>query len=120
MLEQRQDTKYIDLTSSPFDDDAITYNDYSKADAGYSLKKGGVKNLKNSPVEVDFVKQVYQVDEKGIGAIYVEPSPASGTVSMNLSTEVTSSQPYFDGEIRLRESKNGVSYGMNVKVATFP
>ena len=120
MLEQRQDTKYIDLTNSPFDDDAITYNDYSKADAGYSLKKGGVKNLKSSPVEVDFVKQVYKVDEKGIGTIYVEPITASGTISMNLSTEVTSSQPYFDGEIRLRESKNGVSYGMNVKVTTFP
>lgn len=125
MLEQRHNTKFIKSSVSYFSDEAITKSGVSKTDTGGGQSNGGKVmtfpiSIPKPAVEVKFVKQKFDIDKKGIGKIYVETVSASGTVSMNLSTEVTSSQPYFDGQVKLRESQLGISYGSQVFVTSYP
>lgn len=120
MLEQRQYTKFVLVKSSYFDDRAVSRGDYNKDDTGNSLAGTAAASMGSAAVDVKFSRQAVKIDNKGIGYIYLESVPASGTVSMNLSTEVTSSQPYFDDEVRLRDFKLDASYGSIVKVADYP
>lgn len=80
MLEQRIDTKFYD-TIGFFDDGS----------------PGGIQGQKLGPVQVKFV------DSNG------NLTDPAKTWSNNLSTEVTSSLPYFDGEARSREEPIDVS-----------
>jgi hypothetical protein len=102
MLEQRIYTKFINDSFTPFGDIAtsghkITQDPLESAVQSTRQQPG---NLGPAPVSVSFVKQAYTRNERGIGKIYlVEVDPAT-TNSQNLSTEVTSSLPYFDGVAR--------------------
>lgn len=108
MLEQRPYTKYItnESATEPFADAA-------RPNSGNSHQQFFSKILYNKPqkpispgpgpVEVKFLKQRYQKDERGIGKIVLESVSPELTFSQNLSTEVTSSQPYTDGVSRLRD-----------------
>jgi len=93
MLEQRIYTKFINDNFTPFGDTAtsgnkITLKEYKPGELGFA------------PVSVNFVKQDYKRDSRGIGEIYLVPVDPATTNSQNLSTEVTSSLPYFDGVAR--------------------
>ncbi len=87
MLEQRLDSKFFDV--------AGVKSDGTKGSTG----------LRASPVKVRFV-------EKGT----VLPTDALRTFSSNLSTEATSSLPYFDGVVRNREEP--LSLDINSTVVT--
>jgi hypothetical protein len=102
MLEQRQYTKFINVATSPVDDEAVTQGSFSKSTQSTLTKSAAVGALGPSVAEVKFVRQQYEVDGRGIGRIYSEKVDPLLTVSQNLSTEVTSSVPYFDGVARHR------------------
>lgn len=101
MLEQRQYTKFISVGRSPTDDVAITVNNRSSVDKEMTSTKR-VGQLSPGVVSVNFVKQTYKKDDRGIGNIYSEMVDPASTTSQNLSNEVTSSLPYFDGVSRSR------------------
>lgn len=105
MLEQRQYTKFINVNSSPVDDDAVVENSYNKQVAS-SLKSSPASEVGPSVAEVKFVRQRYSRDERGIGRVYSESVDPLLTVSQNLSTEVTSSVPYADGTARHRQESD--------------
>ena len=102
MLEQRQYTKFINVSTSPVDDDAVVRGSFSKINQKSAKKAGTVGEIGSSVAEVNFVRRQYEVDGRGIGRIYNEKVDPLLTVSQNLSTEVTSSVPYFDGVARHR------------------
>jgi hypothetical protein len=97
MLEQRPFTKFIASGESPFDGEAIA----TMGSVGYlgeKLKRSRLAStLGDSPVSVNFVQQYYEVDARGIGAIYNKKVNPSTTLSYNLSSEATSSFPYKEG-----------------------
>lgn len=107
MLEQRQYTKFINVSSSPVDNDAIV-NDPNLNFSNSKLSAGGQLDQSDSSavVAVNFVRQRYRKDDKGIGYIYNEKISPESTYSQNLSTEVTSSVPYFDGVARHRQESD--------------
>lgn len=80
MLEQRLDTKYYDTVGVLEDGSS-----------------GGQIGTRTSPVQVRFV------DSSG------NTTDPARTWSSNLSTEVTSSLPYFDGQVRNREEPIDIS-----------
>ena len=80
MLEQRLDTKYYDTVGVLEDGSS-----------------GGQIGTRTSPVQVRFV------DSSG------KTTDPARTWSSNLSTEVTSSLPYFDGQVRNREEPIDIS-----------
>lgn len=108
MLEQRQYTKFINVDVSPTDNDATT--------TGLKIKEreesdtvnipATVLGLEKAPVEVQFVRLKYEVNDRSIGKIYAEPVSPYMTTSQNLSIEVTSSLPYFDGIARHRDENS--------------
>jgi len=106
MLEQRQYTKFVSVDSSPLDNDAIVFDNYTKHAGATISKTGGAISTGPSPVEVNFVRQRYSKDARGIGYIYNEKVKPELTVSQNLSSEVTSSLPYFDGVAKLRKESD--------------
>lgn len=124
MLEQRPYTRYVlnESATEPF-----LYP--ARPGSGNSQQQFYSKFLSNKPqqsttpgpgpVEVKFVKQRYEKDEKGIGKIIFDKVSPDLTYSQNLSTEVTSSQPYTDGVSRLRDdygsatNYNLLSFGVN-------
>jgi hypothetical protein len=103
MLEQRQYTKFIMVNHSPVDDDAITRDFFSKDNETTLTKVKSVGQLGPAVAEVNFVRQQYKKDERGIGYIYNEKVDPAQTISQNLSVEVTSSLPFFDGIAKLRQ-----------------
>jgi hypothetical protein len=52
------------------------------------------------------VKQRYRKNDKGVGYIYNEKVDPLQTYSQNLSSEVTSSLPYFDGVAKHRQDED--------------
>jgi hypothetical protein len=56
--------------------------------------------------EVNFFRQRYRQDERKIGYIYNEKVDPMLTTSQNLSSEVTSSLPYFDGVAKIRQESD--------------
>lgn len=106
MLEQRQYTRFINVNSSIADNDAITRDSYNnQIDSRLKLQKD-ITTTGPSVAEVNFVRQRYKKDERGIGYIYNEKVDPRLTISQNLSPEVTSSIPYFDGEAKLRQEED--------------
>lgn len=96
MLEQRAYSKFIRSLPSPVDYDAIVPADFALVPKD---KIGGLVSAAPTPtaVTVDFVKQKYEVDGRGIGRIFSEAiEPISGT-SQNLSTEAVSVDAFYDG-----------------------
>lgn len=113
MLEQRQYTKFIYASPSPQQAGHTTTAKLTSATTLPSAKKFyNITAVASAPegelgppvVEAKFVKQRYVVDGRGIGAIVSDPVNPIETHSANLSTEVTSSMPYFDGVARHRTS----------------
>jgi hypothetical protein len=102
MLEQRHYTKFINVGISPVDDEAVVQGSFNKQVQSSLTKAGAVGSLGPAAAEVKFVRQQYEVDGRGIGRIYNEKVDPLLTVSQNLSAEVTSSLPYFDGVARHR------------------
>jgi hypothetical protein len=106
MLEQRHYTKFVNSTIDVFDDNPldnkITSQDSSTLGKLAASKQRTSDVLGPSVVEVNFVRQRYTRDDRGIGTIYNEKVSPDITTSQNLSTEVTSSLPYFDGVARHR------------------
>lgn len=105
MLEQRQYTKFVQVNQSPTDDLATTKND-PMGNARNSAKAVSSDNVGPSAVEVNFVRQQYKRDERGIGHIYNQKVSPELTTSQNLSAEVTSSVPYADGIARHRQESD--------------
>jgi hypothetical protein len=103
MLEQRQYTKFISVGTSPTDNDAIVVNGFDKDNFSLLGKTKNAERIGPSVVDVNFVKQRYKKDDRGIGYIFNEKVDPSLTYSQNLSLEATSSLPYFDGVARLRQ-----------------
>ena len=107
MLEQRQYTKFINVTgNSPVDNDAVSSSKSRLTKANLSTGGGSAGALGPAVAEVKFVRQRYTVDDRGIGKIYSEKVDPLLTVSQNLSTEVTSSVPYVDGIARHRQESD--------------
>lgn len=108
MLEQRQYTKFINVTgNSPVDNDAVSSSSKSRlTKANLSTGGGSAGALGPAVAEVKFVRQRYNRDDRGIGRIYSEKVDPLLTVSQNLSTEVTSSVPYVDGIARHRQESD--------------
>jgi len=100
MLEQRQYTKFVNV-SFDSNDQVVDFDQEN-----YLLKNNNFENLGPSVAEVNFVRQRYKKDERGIGYIYNEKVDPRLTISQNLSPEVTSSVPYFDGEAKLRQEED--------------
>ncbi|NBW06461.1 MAG: hypothetical protein EBR82_00370 [Caulobacteraceae bacterium] len=103
MLEQRQYTKFVSVKTDPLDGDATSHNEKKGLKANIAMLKKLPVSPKKTPVvgdpavEVNFVKQSYTADSRGIGKIFSVKVDPYSTNSQNLSTEVTSSLPYFDG-----------------------
>ena len=115
MLEQRQYTKFIISTNEMFDGDA-TPGSYPQPDP--TTQKSPVQGtLGAPPVTVGFVKQSFVKDDRNIGIISSHAVTPESTVSHNLSTEVTSSLPFFDGEARDRP-ESSYAAGTNLKLST--
>ena len=94
MLEQRPYTKFISTGESPFDGESISASG-SRGNLGEKLMGSRLAStLGDSPVSVNFVQQVYEVDARGIGTIYNKKIEPSSSLSYNLSSEATSSLPY--------------------------
>lgn len=106
MLEQRQYTKFINVEDSPTDNDATTTEDFDKQTGSRLTTTKQTNDIGPSAVEVNFVRRRYRKDERGIGYIYNESVDPILTVSQNLSTEVTSSVPYFDGVAKHRQESD--------------
>lgn len=106
MLEQRQYTKFINVEDSPTDNDATTTEDFDKQTGSKLTSTKQVNDLGPAAVEVNFVRRRYRKDERGIGYIYNESVDPRLTVSQNLSPEVTSSVPYFDGVAKHRQESD--------------
>lgn len=122
MLEQRQYTKFINVSTSPTDEDATMKGVKIREREGSETinTRGNALGVDSSPVSVAFVKQKYQVNVRNIGRIYSDPVSPLQTTSQNLSNEVTSSLPYFDGVARHRTegsfSSTAVITGQNIVV----
>ena len=99
MLEQRPFTKFIVDPLSFFANDATPATSPTPNPDGTTPPTG---QISDSPVYVNFVKQVYTKDDRSIGKIQMQKIDPTQTVSHNLHPEVTSSLPYFDGESRGR------------------
>jgi hypothetical protein len=106
MLEQRPFTKYIDYLSSPTDDDAIVDRGFDRDNSSLLTRTRQANQTREAPVSVVFVKQKYVKDDRGIGSIFSERVDPYLTTSQNLSPEVTSSLPYFDGIARHRQESD--------------
>jgi hypothetical protein len=106
MLEQRQYTKFIKVSTSPVDDEATSQGLFNKQIQSTLTKSSEIGALGPAVAEVKFVRQRYTVDDRGIGKIYSESVDPLLTVSQNLSTEVTSSVPYVDGIARHRQESD--------------
>ena len=85
MLEQRTFSKFVEVESSPVDNEAITLNDELKQKGDPIASVGRFQGIGPSPVSVEFVRQRYTRDERGIGDIYSERVHPSLTYSKNLS-----------------------------------
>lgn len=107
MLEQRQYSKFVNVQSPPLDNDATAPMGLNTNINSQTRSSGeGFNDIGTSVVEVNFVKQRYKKNDKGIGYIYNEKVDPARTYSQNLSPEVTSSLPYFDGEAKLRQESD--------------
>ena len=104
MLEQRQYTKFVTVLTSPTDNEAITKEDATLSQK--ASKAGTSEKISQAVVDVNFVKQRYRKDDRGIGRIFVEKVSPELTYSQNLSYEVTSSLPYFDGVAKHRQESD--------------
>lgn len=103
MLEQRQYTRFISVNSSPVDYEAITVDGLDKTLNGGALVQGSSNfSLNEPPVSVKFIKKIVKISPRKIGTIETIPVNPTETTSQNLSTEVTSSLPYFDNTPRHR------------------
>lgn len=118
MLEQRQYGKFINHANEIFANQATpTSSPYPDPITG---KAPTIGQLNASPVTVNFVKQKYVKDDRGIGKITSYAVDPAATTSHNLSNEVTSSLPYFDGEARMRsESSYAANVGLKVSTISF-
>jgi hypothetical protein len=106
MLEQRPYTKFVNVNTSALDDDAMTNNNFDiQTESKLNILKQ-VTSTGPSAAEVNFVRYRYKKDDRGIGYIYSEKVDPRLTISQNLSPEVTSSLPYFDGEAKLRQEED--------------
>lgn len=106
MLEQRPYTKFVNVNSSVVDDDAMTNNNFdNQAESKLTILKQ-ITSTGPAVAEVNFVRQRYKKDERGIGYIYNEKVDPRLTISQNMSPEVTSSLPYFDGDAKLRQEED--------------
>lgn len=101
MLEQRHYAKFVNVKSSPVDGEAIVVDSVSK-ELGGPLPPRRVDQIGPPVVSVNFVSQSYKIDGRGIGDIINTRVAPELTNSQNMSAEVTSSLPYFDGESRSR------------------
>jgi hypothetical protein len=106
MLEQRQYTKFINIEDSPVSDDATTRNSFNKFTQSKLLRTVRTNNIGPAVAEVGFFRQRYRQDERKIGYIYNEKVDPMLTTSQNLSSEVTSSLPYFDGVAKIRQESD--------------
>lgn len=106
MLEQRQYTKLVSVDDSPVDDEAIVKDGFNSIADSRLSRTITMTQVNDSPVQVGFYRQRYKKDDRGIGYIYKEKVSPELTYSQNLSVEVTSSLPYFDGEAKLRQESN--------------
>lgn len=106
MLEQRQYTKFVMINRSPVDDEAIVKNYFNKDIQSTNTLTAESNGVSLGVVEVNFVKQTYKKDDRGIGYIYNESVDPSRTVSQNFSVEATSSLPFFDGVPRHRTEED--------------
>lgn len=106
MLEQRQYTKFINVEDTPVNDDAVVRNNFSKFTQSRLIRTITTNTVGPSVAEVNFFRQRYKKDDRGIGFIYNESVGPELTTSQNLSTEVTSSVPYFDGVAKTRQESD--------------
>jgi hypothetical protein len=106
MLEQRQYTKFVNIDDSPASDDATTESGFNKFTTSRLTRTTLSNEVGPSVVSVNFFKQRYRKDGRGIGTIYNEKVAPDLTTSQNLSSEVTSSLPYFDGEAKMRQESS--------------
>lgn len=107
MLEQRQYTKFVQITSSPLDQEATVVGPTSIAKERDEAENVNVLNSRgvvgDPVVSVSFVRRRCEINDRGLGRIYNELVSPYLTTSQNLSIEVTSSLPYFDFVARHRE-----------------
>jgi hypothetical protein len=106
MLEQRPYTKFVNVNSSVVDDDAMTNNNFDNQTESKLTILKQITSTGPAVAEVNFVRQRYKKDERGIGYIYNEKVDPRLTISQNMSPEVTSSLPYFDGDAKLRQEED--------------
>lgn len=100
MLEQRQYTKFVNTGISPLDNEAIVYDIFNKQLDSSLTSSPATSTIGPAVVDVDFVRRKYElVGARGIGRIYNERVDPSHTTSHNLSTHVTSSVPYVEGQV---------------------
>lgn len=103
MLEQRQYTKFINVESTIVGNEVFSRDVIrTRTTTVDNPVIKSVKDVGSSPVNVQFVRRTYTKDDRGIGHIYVESVSPTSTDSCNVSTEATSSMPYFDGKARNR------------------
>ena len=95
-------SKFINDSFTPFGEEATSGHKITQdpLESAVQSNQHNPGNLGPSPVSVKFVKQAYTRNERGIGKIYLVSVDPATTKSQNLSTEVTSSLPYFDGVAR--------------------
>ena len=109
MLEQRQYTKFVNVNISPTDEEAVvSSNGFDKSVSTSLTLQGTSQTAPSQPVaEVKFVKKVFVKlgRQEGIGTLETRLVSPGETTSQNLSTEVTSSLPYFDGLPRHRSEE---------------
>jgi len=98
MLEQRPFSKSINDSLPPFAFEPKVVPSYSYFSVGTDGKSKKIGDINAGPVLISFVSQSYSVDAKGIGSIFNNfIDPATKGWYQNLSSEATSSLPYFDG-----------------------
>lgn len=95
MLEQRQFTKFINA-------DVTELTNVSRGSKTRTTTKNRISSPQEGPVTVKFVTQAATTDAAGFGTVTTNITDPMLTTSQNLSTEVTSSLPFFDGESRSR------------------
>ena len=95
MLEQRQFTKFINA-------DVTELTNVSRGSKTRTTTNNRISSPQEGPVTVKFVTQTVVTDAAGFGTVTTTITDPMQTTSQNLSTEVTSSLPFFDGESRSR------------------
>jgi hypothetical protein len=119
MLEQRQYSRFINVNNSPVDYEAITIDGLEKTlNEGLTVGSSSGNGAGESAVSVRFLKKIVNITPRGIGTIQTVFVNPAETTSQNLSSEVTSSLPYYDGYPRHRTETEMMSVNRSSYVDT--